>query len=62
MQPAGRPAVRIQLTADQGEADEFTVGDQGTRGACTLAPPGGRAFKEVKAGIIMGTMGDMYSI
>ena len=25
MQPAGRPAVRILVTADQGEADEFTA-------------------------------------
>ena len=27
MQPAGRPAVTIQQTADQGEADEFNAGD-----------------------------------
>ena len=39
MQPAGRPAVRIQVTADQGEADEFTAG--GAWGVYGSAPRGG---------------------
>ena len=56
MQPAGRPAVRILLTADQNWIAAYRWCK------CMVVPPGGGRVRNVSTGIAMGAISFLYFI